>query len=160
MSPRPSSLSAVLAVVAATVVAAPATAATPSISVTPKPVATSLSTKASKTTITVKNGAKRRATGLTLSVTAAKGVKVVLSGAKRGKLSRKLKPLKAGKAVRVGVSLRRTGSKGPRSGSLAVKVTRKGKTVARGRLAFGATTPAAPAPDPNSLAGRYFWGSG
>ena len=158
MRPRPSSVPAVLALVAAALVAAPATAAASSISVTPKPVAASLSTKASKTSITVRNGGKARVRGLRLSLTAPKGVKVVLAGAGHGKLSRKLKPLAAGKAMRVAVSLRRAGSGGPRSGSLAVRVTRKGRTVSRARLRFGATAPSRPA-DPNSLEGRYFWGS-
>jgi hypothetical protein len=42
-----------------------------------------------------------------------------------------------------------------------MKVMRRGRTVARGRLAFGAPSGSAPAQpaNPNSLAGRYFWGS-
>lgn len=62
--------------------------------------------------------------------------------------------------MRVGVSLRRTRT-GPKRGHLTVRVTRRGRTVARGRLAFGEATPSAPEQpaNPNSLAGRYFWGS-
>jgi hypothetical protein len=147
-----------LAVAAAAAVAVPATAAAASsVRVSAKPVTTSLSTKATKTTVTVKNAGKRRLSGLSLSVTPPKSVKITLAGAKRRKLSRALKPLKAGQTRRVGVSLRRT-SKGPEQGRLVIKVKRKGKTLAKARLSFGAAAPTQPA-NPNSLAGRYFWGS-
>lgn len=168
MRARPRSLSTVVAGVIATIaIAAPASGA-PAIPVSAKPVATALSTKPAKTTIAVENGSKRRASGLTLSVSSAKGVTVRLTGAtKKRPRTRKLQPLKAGRTARVGVSLRRT-AKGPKSGHLTVKLTRKGKTLSRARLSFGpvATVPPkpgspAPAPvvNPNTLAGRYFWGS-
>lgn len=144
-----------LAVLAAAGVPATAVAAAPSVRVTAKPVKSSLSTKATRTSVAVKNVGKRRVTGLKLSVASSKGVNVKLAGAKRGKLTRKLKPLRAGKTVRVGVSLSRKPS-GPERGRLAVRVLRNGKTLAKGRLSFGAPEPPA---NPNSLAGRYFWGS-
>ncbi|HST40115.1 MAG TPA: hypothetical protein VLK58_11425 [Conexibacter sp.] len=146
------------------VAAAPASAAAASaVRVSARPVAAALTTRAAKTTVTVKNTGKRRVGGLALSLSSVKGVQATLAGARRGRLSRALPPLKAGQAARVAVSLRRT-SRGPRTGRLAIKVTRGGRTVASARLAFGAgdrtrPTPAPPQPPPNSLAGRYFWGS-
>ncbi|MBB4664092.1 hypothetical protein [Conexibacter arvalis] len=126
-----------------------------------------LTTKPARTTITVTNTGKRPVSGLTLAVTARKGVQVTLAGAKRGKPARRLPALKARKRVRVGVSLRRARG-GPARGTLTVKVTRGGgRTVAKGRLSFGAPAratprePSKPTPpaNPNTLEGRYFWGS-
>ena len=170
---RRSSLPAALAVAAAIAAAAPtaAVAASP-VRVSAKPVAAPLSARPAATTIAVRNVSRRRLAGLTLSVSAAKGVKVALAGAKRGARSRRLKPLKPGRTARVRVTLRASG-KGAKRGRLAVRVTRRGKTIGRGRLAFGAGRPSKPrrpskpgepsqpgAPkDPNSLAGRYFWGA-
>ncbi|WP_320669434.1 hypothetical protein [Patulibacter defluvii] len=146
-----------LAVLAAAVAPAAATAASPSAQVSAAPISKPLSTKATSTKITVQNTGKARLSGLTLTVSGKKGVTIRLAGARKGRSSRKLSTLKAGRGVRVGVSLRRT-SKGPKKGTLGLKVTRKGKTIARGKLAFGPGTTAPPA-DPNSLEGRYFWGS-
>jgi len=149
---------------AAVAVTAPATAVAASpVRLSAKPVTTPLSAKAAKTTVTVRNAGRTRLAGLTVTVGAAKGVKVTVAGARRGKRSRALPPLKAGQSARVRVTLRRT-SGGPRSGGLAVRVTRRGKTLAATRLRFGpagATQPGRPAEpaNPNSLAGRYFWGS-
>jgi hypothetical protein len=88
---------------------------------------------------------------------------VRLAGARRGHpRTRRLAPLRAGATIRVGVSLRRTRT-GPRRGTLTVRVARRGRTIATTRLAFGgaSTGGGAPTPvaDPNSLAGRLFWGS-
>lgn len=165
MHARPWSLSAALTGVVATLaLASPAIAASP-LKVEAKPVAGALSTKPATTTIAVKNGSKRRASGLSLSVSSVKGVTVKLTGAtKKRPRTRKLQSLKAGRTLRVGVSLRRSG-KGPKSGHLTVKLARKGKTLSRARLTFGPAAPGAKHPDPapvvnpNSLAGRYFWGS-
>jgi hypothetical protein len=162
MKPRTVAL-AVATAVAALAPAAPAAAAAPSvkISVTASPITKALSTKPSTTRVAVTNTGTRRVRGLAVSVTSARGVSVRVSGARkpRGR-TRSLRPLKAGGTVRVGVSLRRTRT-GPKRGHLTVKVTRRGKTVATGRLDFGAAPGSAPAQpvDPNSLAGRYFWGS-
>ena len=133
---RPSRLPAVAAVAVLAAAIAPTTAlgAAP-IRVSAKPIAATLSKRPTKTTIVVKNTGKRRVAGLALKVTAPKGVKVALAGAKRG--TRKLKPLKAGKSARVRVTLRASGKRVKR-GRLVVKVTRKGKTGARARVAFGA----------------------
>lgn len=139
---------------------ASAEAAAP-VEVSAKPIAQPLSTtKQRSTAIVVRNASRRSQRGLTVSVRAAKGVSIRLAGAGKGRLSRKLKPLAAGDRARIGVSLRRT-AKGPKQGRLRVTVSRKGKAVATGRLAFGAKGAGAPtpAPPPNSLAGRYFWGS-
>lgn len=153
-----------MAAVVAAGIAVPATAgaaAPPTVGVSASPIAASLSSKPAKASVAVQNTGKARVSGLTLTVASRAGVKVTVAGAKKGKRSRKLKPLAAGKTVRVTVTLRRKG-KGPRKGTLGYKVTRKGKTVASGRVAFGAgkgTQPTTPSGDPNSLAGRYFWGS-
>lgn len=157
-------LSLPVALGAAVAIAVPATAVAASpVKLSAKPIATPLSGRASRTTVTVRNAGRGRLTGLTLTIGAAKGVKVTVAGARRGKLSRALKPLKPGQTARVRVTLRRAG-RGPSSGRLTVRVTRRGKTLASTRLVFGgsgATKPGRPAEpvDPNSLAGRYFWGS-
>lgn len=136
--------------------AATASAAGPSVQVSATPIAKPLATKATKATVAVRNAGKGTIRGLTLTVSPAKGVTVTVSGAEKGRRSRKLRSLGAGRTVRIGVAVRRT-SKGPKSGSLGLKVVRKGRTVARGKLAFGVKP--GQSTDPNSLAGRYFWGS-
>jgi hypothetical protein len=94
-----------------------------------------------------------------VTVAAARGVQVRVAGAKRSnRRTRALAPVRAGRTVRIGVTLRRTKS-GPKAGGLTVKVTRKGKTLATSRLTFGPASAVAPPPNPNSLAGRLFWGS-
>jgi hypothetical protein len=140
---------------------APATAA-PAVKVSMTPLAKPLSTSPSKATVTVRNATKRRLAGLTLSVRPPKGVVVAMVGAKRGTTKRAMKALKARGSARVALRLRRTAT-GPTAGRLTVKVTRRGKAVGTGRLAFGATptpqpkpTPK-PAPAPPPLTGRYFW---
>ncbi|MDO8212616.1 hypothetical protein [Conexibacter sp. CPCC 206217] len=162
------SLPVVLAAAAAVAAPAAALAAATPVRVSARPVTAPLSTRAKRTTVVVKNTGRRRVSGLVVSVASARGVKVALAGAKRGKTSRALPPLGAGRAARLGVSLSRTG-RGPQRGRLVVKVTRRGKTLTSTRLAFGpaparsvpSIPPRTPAPpvNPNSLAGRYFWGS-
>ena len=157
-----------LSIVLAAAAAAPATAAAkPAVRVTAQPLAATLTARAAKTTIVVRNAGRGRLAGLTLSVTAPKGVKVALAGARRGARSRALPPLKGGRAARVTVALSRT-ARGPARGRLTVKVTRRGRALASARLAFGRgggsrsparTGPAQPPVDPNDLTGRYFWGS-
>lgn len=155
-----------LPIVLAAVAAAPATAAAKSaVRVTATPLAATLTTRAAKTTIVVRNAGRARLAGLTLSVSAPKGVKAALAGAKRGKHSRALPALKGGRSARVAIALSRT-ARGPARGKLTVKVSRRGKALASARLAFGIgrrsptrTGPAQPPADPNDLTGRYFWGS-
>jgi hypothetical protein len=166
--PRRWGLPAALVVGVACAAPAPAAAA-PAVKVSMTPVAKPLSTSASKATVTVRNATKRRLTGLTVSVRPPKGVLVTVTGAKRGTTKRAVKALKARGTARIAVRLRRTKT-GPTTGRLTVKVTRKGKALGTGRLAFGPTpvpkpaptpTPAPPpppAPAPPPLAGRYFWG--
>lgn len=159
-------LPAAVAVGVACAAPAPTVAASaPVVRVTTTPLSTPLTTSASKATVTLRNTSGRRLTGLTVAVRAPKGVVVTVTGAKRGTTKRVIKALKARGTARVAVRLRRAKT-GPTAGRLTVKVTRKGKTVGTGRLAFGvppapkprpAPTPA-PAPTPPPLAGRYFWG--
>jgi len=149
----------VLAALAITLAAAPAgRAASSPVRVSAKPISKALTTKDAKTTITIRNAGKKRLSGLSLSVAPKKGVRATLAGARKGKRTRALKTLRPGKSARVSVRLRRTGKSGPTSGSLTVRVRRKGKTIGSGRLAFGPSGSTS-APEPNSLAGRYFWGS-
>lgn len=152
-------------VLAAAAAAAPATAAAkPAVRVSAQPLAAPLTARAAKTTIVVRNAGRARVAGLTLAVSAPKGVKVSLAGAKRGKASRSLPALKGRGSLRVTIALSRT-AKGPARGRLTVMVTRRGKAVASTRLAFGRgrgstrTGPVGPPADPNDLSGRYFWGS-
>jgi hypothetical protein len=167
------SLSATLAAAAVAVAAAPtaATAARPQLRVYATAVKT-LSAKPVRTTVTVKNVSKRRLTGLTVTVRTPKGVKVTVAGARRGTASRTLKALRAGQTARVGVSLRGSRS-APKRGRFTVQVTRGHRTLASARVAFGGSSkarrgsrptpgrrgPATPPANPNTLAGRYFWGS-
>jgi hypothetical protein len=163
---RWSATAALAVAVAVGLPAAASGAAAPTVQVSAAPIAKPLSTRAARATVVVRNAGKHRVSGLTLSVAARKGVKVTVTGAKRGTLRRGLKPVKAGKATRVGLRVRRTRT-GPKTGQLTLRVLRQGKTVAKGRLSFGAppvvkpTPPPAPPPaaNPNTLAGRYFWGS-
>ncbi|MGE4427521.1 MAG: hypothetical protein AB7G37_13810 [Solirubrobacteraceae bacterium] len=141
----------VAALAAATLTFAPTASAASPVDVSAKPITKSLTKKNVKTTITVKNTTKRRLKGLSVTVGTRKGVRVRLSGVKRGSRTRRLKPLAAGRSVRVTVRLRRTGKR-PKSGSVSVRVRRKGKSVGKSRIAFGRT--AKP-----TLSGRYFWGS-
>lgn len=176
MSPRLPRLAAALAALASAAVVSSSAAAASPVRLSAEPIATPLSAKAVRTTITVSNAGRRRVSGLTLSIAAPRGVAVRVAGAKRGRPQRRLKALAPGKAVRVVVAVRRAGRAAPRRGHLAVKVARGGRALARARIAFGragraAPTDPAPTPepepqpqpqprtDPNSLAGRYFWGS-
>lgn len=106
--------------------------------------------------IVVRNTGSTAANGLSLAVAWKKGVKVTIKKVRKGSQTRRLRPLKAGGTVTVRATLRRTKG-GPRRGSLALRVKRSGKVVAKSRLAFGGSSGATT--DPNSLAGRYFWGS-
>ncbi|HEY8582918.1 MAG TPA: hypothetical protein VIL49_08215 [Capillimicrobium sp.] len=135
--------------------AAPAAAtAAPAVRVTVEPIASDLSAKAS-TRVVVRNAGKRRVRGLTLTVAPPQGVTARLAGARKGGLSRALPPLAPGARARVKVTLRRAGD-GPPAGAVTVRVARRGKAIASGELRFGG---GGPAPDPNTLAGRYFWAS-
>lgn len=128
------------------------------VKVTATPIVKALVAKNTTTTITVRNTTARRLSGLSLVVGAKKGVRVTLPGAKRGTRLRALKPLAAGKSVRVKVRLARVGKTGPRSGALAVSVRRSGKVIGTTRLAFGPN--ARPVdPEPTTLANRHYWGS-
>ncbi|MDO9407949.1 hypothetical protein [Patulibacter sp.] len=144
---------AAIAVTAGLAVAPAAHAASPSVSVSATAITKNLSTKGTRSTVTVRNTGKARVTGLTLRGAGLKGVRASISGAKGG--VRRLGTLRAGKSVKVRVTLRRTAS-GPKAGAFGLRV-RKGKAaVASGRIAFGPK--AAPAP-PESLTGRWYWGS-
>ncbi len=154
-----------LPIVLAAVAAAPATAAAKSpVRISAQPLAAPLTARAAKTTVVVRNAGRARLAGLTLAVSKPKGVTIALAGAKRGKTSRALPPLKAGASARVAVALSRSAG-GPARGRLTVKVTRRGKALASARLAFGngrgstRTGPVEPPADPDDLTGRYFWGS-
>jgi hypothetical protein len=167
LHPRPRRWGLPAALIVGVACAAPApAAAAPAVKVSMTPLAKPLSTSPSKATVTVRNATRRRLTGLTLSVRPPKGVVVTVVGAKRGTTTRTMKALKARGSARVALRLRRTAT-GPTAGRLTVKVTRRGKAVGTGRLAFGATprptpkpapkpTPT-PAPAPPPLTGRYFW---
>ncbi|CAB4940710.1 unannotated protein [freshwater metagenome] len=145
---------AAVAVTAGIAVAPTAQAASPSVSVSATPITTSLSTKGTRSTVTVRNTGKGRVTGLTLRGAGLKGVRATISGAKGG--VRRLGTLRAGRSTKVRVTLRRASS-GPKAGTFGLRV-RKGKaTVASGRITFGRK--AAPAPPPESLTGRWYWGS-
>ncbi len=153
----------------AAVAAAPATAAakaTSPLRVTAQPIAATLTARAARSAIVVRNSGRARLSGLTLTVAAPKGVTVALAGTRRGKTVRVLPAIKGGGSARVAIGLSR-GARGPARGRATIKVSRKGKLLASARLAFGTgrsdsgrnrTTPAPPA-DPNDLTGRYFWGS-
>lgn len=136
--------------VALAAVAPPARAASPSITITATPVAKALSSKGAKATVTVRNTGKARVTGLTLRPAGAKGVRATIRGARGG--VRRIGTLKAGQRVRVPVTLRRTKG-GPTAGAFGLRVRKGGKVVASGRIAFG------PKARPESLVGRYYWGS-
>lgn len=160
---RRSVAAAACTVAVAAIPAATAVAADPPVKVSARPVAAALSTKAKTVTVVVTNASRRRQSGLTLSVASAKGVKVVVAGAGRGRTTRALPPLRAGRSARIAVKVSRT-SRGPSAARLAVKVRRGRKTLATARISFGArrpgaTEPAQPPANPNSLEGRYFWGS-
>jgi hypothetical protein len=160
MKPRTVALAALATLAALTPAPAALAASAPKVSVTVPPIARALSTtKAATTQIAVANTGPRRASGLRVTVAAARGVQVRVAGAKRAsRRSRALAPIRAGRTVRVGVTLRRTKG-GPKTGGLTVKVTRRGRTLATSRLAFGPTAAPTPKVDPNTLAGRLFWGS-
>lgn len=147
----------VAALVAAGLATAPAAhAASPPATITATPIAKALTTKGAKATVTVTNTGKSGLSGLSLRPAGAKGLVAKISGAKRG--VRTLKPLAAGKRVGISVSLRRTKG-GPTSGAYGLRLRRKGKVVASGRIAFGPGAKPAPAPEPETLTGRYYWGS-
>lgn len=151
-----------VALLAAVVPISTASAANP-VRVTARAVAAPLSSRAAKTTITVRNTGRARLRGMTLAVGPAKGLKVAVAGARRGRSSRPLPPLRGGASARVTVTLKR-GRGGPSKGSVRVTVQRGGRALARTTLRFGAgsgrsTRPAPPPVDPNTLAGRLYWGS-
>ncbi|WP_210493988.1 hypothetical protein [Patulibacter sp. SYSU D01012] len=163
--PRPTrSAPALVAVALAGLTVAPAAdAARSPVRVTADPVSRALTTKDATARVTVRNGGKRRLTGLKLTVGARKGVRVRVVGARGASRTRALPALRAGKRVAVRVRLRRTRG-GPKAGRVTVRVRQKGRTVATTRLSFGpraAPTPTpSPAPAPAAtLTGRYFWGS-
>lgn len=138
----------------ASVAVAPSTAAANTVQVTPPPIEKSLSTKQTSVRVAVKNTGKKRLTGLSLTVRPAKGVRVRVVGAKKGRsTTRTLKPLAAGKTARVTVRLQRLKG-GPKKGAVTVRVQRKKRTIGSERLRFGV-----PPKNLNTLAGRYFWGS-
>ncbi|WP_026911521.1 hypothetical protein [Patulibacter minatonensis] len=130
---------------------APATTS-PSVTLTATAITKALSSKRTKTTVTVANTGRAKLSGLTLRAAGAKGVQGTIAGAKRG--VRALKPLKAGAKVRVSVTLRRTKG-GPTSGAYGLRVRQKGKVVASGRIAFGPKA----TPVEDTVVGRYYWGS-
>jgi hypothetical protein len=145
---RPAAI-AVAAAVALTVAPAGASAA-PSVAITAPPIEGPLPTKAKTVKVAVQNVGKRKLTGLSLNVRAVKGVRITVVGAKKGKATRKLSTLKAGKTTRVSVRLQRLKG-GPKTGAVTVRVLRGKRTQASQRVEFGV--------NPNTLAKRYFWGS-
>ena len=162
--PRPR-LWSVAVLAAASLAAAPADhAASPTATVSATPIAKPLTAKGARSTVTVKNVGRRRLTGLSLRPGTTKGVRVTVTGAKRG--VRALGPLRAGRSVRVTVTVRRLRG-GPASGGATIRLRRAGRTVATGRVAFGPLPKQAPAPAPaptpapaaETLTGRYYWGS-
>lgn len=156
------SIAAAACAVAAVAAPAAAVAADPPVKVSARPVSSALTTKAKTATVVVTNAGRRRLSRLTLTVGAAKGVRVVVAGARRGRTTRALPTLRAGRSARVAVRASRT-SRGPRAAQLTVTVRRGRKTLATARISFGARRPGATEPtppaNPNTLEGRYFWGS-
>lgn len=141
------------AVTAATFVAAPSVTAADTVEVTPPPIEKSLPMKQTSVRVAVKNTGTKRLTGLSLNVRSVKGVRITVVGAKKGRTTRTLKALKAGKTTRVTVRLQRLKG-GPKKGAVTVRVQRKKRTVGSQRLQFGV-----PPKNLNTLAGRYYWGS-
>lgn len=136
---------------AATIAVAPSVAVANTVEVTPPPIEKPLPMKQTSVRVAVKNTGTKRLTGLSLNVRSAKGVRVRVVGAKKGsRTTRTLKALGAGKTTRVTVRLQRLKG-GPQKGAVTVRVQRKKKTIGSQRLEFGV--------NPNTLAGRYFWGS-
>jgi hypothetical protein len=133
------------AAVAAALTAPAASSAAAPVSLKAAPFGSDLSTM-----VTVKNTTKRRVRGLKLTIAAPKGISA--SPARRS-----LPALRPGRSARVKIRLR-SAAGAPASGRISLRVKRKGRTVARGSVAFGAAG-TTPPPKPNTLAGRYFWTS-
>lgn len=137
--------------VAVALVGAPAAAtAASAVEITAPPLEGPLPTKARTVKVAVKNVTKRKLSGLSVGVRGVKGVRVTVVGAKKGTATRRLSPLKAGRTTRVSVRLQRLKG-GPKAGAVTVRVLRGKRTQATQRMEFGV--------NPNTLAGRYFWGS-
>jgi hypothetical protein len=136
-------------VAALAVVPAGATAAS-SVTITAPPLEGPLPTKGQTVKIAVQNVSKRKLSGLSINVRPVKGVRVTVAGAKKGTTTRRLSTLKAGKTTRVSVRLQRLKG-GPKVGAVTARVLRGKRTAASQRVQFGI--------NPNTLAGRYFWGS-
>jgi hypothetical protein len=148
------------ALAAAGLASAPvAHAAAPPATVTAPAIAKALTARGAKTTVTVRNTSKRRLTGLSLRPATTEGVRVRVSGARRG--VRAVGPLAAGRSTRFGVTLHRAGG-GPKAGRVTLRLRRNGRTIATGRVVFGPKAAPAPTPAPapkETLTGRYYWGS-
>jgi hypothetical protein len=147
-SARVRGFTAVLAVATAATAAAPAVVSATTVEVTAPPIDAPLPMKPTAVRVEVKNTGKRALRNLRFSVRSTKGVRVRVAGAKKGKTSRTLSTLRAGRSTRVTVRVQRLKG-GPKSGSLAVRVQRGKRTVGSERLRFGVPP----------LTGRYFWGS-
>lgn len=142
---RSAAVRSALAAVVTLALALPAASAAAPVSVRAAPLGGGLSTK-----VTVKNTTHHRLRGLKLSVAAPKGITVAVA-------RRSLPVLRPGRSVRVPITLKRAAG-GPASGAVTVRVLRKGKAVASSQVRFGAGS-TSPPPNPNTLAGRYFWTS-
>ncbi|HWV87783.1 MAG TPA: hypothetical protein VNZ62_20200 [Capillimicrobium sp.] len=150
---------AALAAAVALLGAAPATAgAAPPVTVKAAAIAAPLGETATAARVTITNTTSKRLRGLRLSVGRAKGVGIAVQGARRGRLTRALPALGPGRTARVTVRLRRL-QDGPQTGAVAVRVTRGKRTVGSARLRFGTSGSTTAPRNPNTLAGRYFWGS-
>lgn len=146
--------------VAALVAVGPSAAgAASTVEVTAPPIEGPLPSKAKAVKVTVKNVTKKRLSGVSLNVRPVKGVRVTVVGAKKRTTTRRLSTLRAGKTTRVTVRLQRLKG-GPKTGAVTVRVQRGKRTVGTQKLRFGVKpAPTAPPVNPNTLAGRYFWGS-
>lgn len=137
-------------VVAALAVVPTGATAASSVAITAPPLEGPLPTKAKTVKVAVQNVTKRKLSGLSVNVRSVKGVRVTVVGAKKGTTTRRLSTLKAGKTARVSVRLQRLKG-GPKKGAVTVRVLRGKRTQASQRVEFGV--------NPNTLAGRYFWGT-
>ncbi len=138
----------------ATIAVAPSVASANTVELTPPPIEKPLPMKQTAVRVAVTNTGSKRLTGLSFNVRSTKGVRVRVVGARKGSTTtRTLKALGAGKTTRVTVRLQRLKG-GPKKGAVTVRVQRKKRTIGSQRLQFGVTPV-----NPNTLAGRYFWGS-
>lgn len=137
-------------VVAALAVGPAGATAASSVAITAPPLEGPLPTKATTIKVAVQNTTTRKLSGLSVNVRPVKGVRVTVVGAKKGTTTRRLPTLKAEKTTRVSVRLQRLKG-GPKTGAVTVRVLRGKRTTGSQRVPFGV--------NPNTLAGRYFWGS-